>query len=263
MKRKYGYGYTAGPSTSAAPRKSFKAPRRTTTVATTPRPYTVVPRVYGNALAITERKYLDTSTSASAIISVAAGSWAGAELDPASSGISCVATGTDISNCIGRKFGIVAIRVKGYIAVPTQTNQTVTDSPSLCRILLVQDKQTNGVQLNAEDVIGSDEGQAPGLVMLQDPQSFGRFKVWKDKMISFDSPRVTYDGTNIEQGGMIRPFKWNIKFKKPIVVHRNTGNSTATIAGIVDNSFHIIGGTSDSTLAPVLSYKARCVFIDI
>lgn len=262
MKRKAGYGYdVAGPSSSTGTRKYVKSRKGTSRGYV--RPITVVPRVYGNPLTRTERKYYDTALSSQALITVAAGSWAGGELDPGTvNALSAPAQGTDINNRIGRKFGICALRIKGYITVPIQTNQTATDAPTLCRLCVVLDKQTNGVQLNAEDVIGSDEGNAPGITMFQDATNLGRFKVYKDKMFNFDSPRQSWDGTNIEQGGMIRHFKWNLKFKKPIIVHTNS-TSTAGVGNIVDHSFHIIGGCSDTSLGPLLSYKSRCVFIDV
>jgi len=218
--------------------------------------------VYGNPLTTTERKYYDTNLDDGVITAITT-SWAGTELDPATVNcLSAPAQGTDIDECIGREYAIVAMKVKGYVYVPSQTNQTITDNASLVRILLVRDKQTNGVQLNAEDVIASTTGAEPGISMFQSAVTLGRFDVCKDKFISLQNPTIAYDGTNIEQSGMVRPFKMNCKFRKPIVVHRN-GTATAGVAQIVDNSFHIIAAASGVNLAPTLSYQARCVFIDI
>jgi len=152
------------------------------------------------------------------------------------------------------------MKITGRIDCAAQANQVDIDSASMCRLLLVQDKQTNAAQLNSEDVITS--GAASGAtLMFQNPAFFGRFNVLKDKRWIFQSPTVSWDGTNLEQGGLQKFFKWNIKFKKPVVVHFNATNG-GTIADIIDNSFHVIGGCSNNSLAPTVTYKCRSTYLD-
>ena len=67
---------------------------------------------------------------------------------------------------------------------------------------------------------------------------------------------MTYDGTNVEQAGLSKPFKFNITFKKPINVRFNNTNG-GTIADIVDNSLHLIALTDNDNLAPAISYYSR------
>jgi len=229
-------------------------------VALPTRPITVVPRSYGNARAVTERKYYD-SVYAATTIPVLGNDWASTEVDPAT--LNCLFApiqGDDISNRQGRKIRLLGLRIKGTLSAAPQADQTAADNGGEVRILLVQDKQSNGAQLNGEDVLAASAGNNP-MFMFQNTANFGRFKIWKDKHITMPVPGITYDGTNIEQTGVKRTFKWNISFKKPIIIHYNSSGSTETIAAVVDNSFHLLAGQAGLTTA--LNYRCRAVYEDV
>lgn len=217
------------------------------------------PRSYGNALAVTERKYFDTQ--ASGTIQGTSGSWAYGEADPATLLTLFVPTlGNDINNRIGRKVQLLSLKLHCEVVSPAQTNQTAPDASTVIRVILVRDMQTNGVQLNAEDVINSgDASQA--FNMFQNTAFFGRFKVLKDKRYILQDPNITYDGTNMEQQGLSKYFSWTVKFRKPLYIHFN-GINGGTVADIIDNSFHMLALCSDVALAPILRYKCRGTYID-
>jgi len=220
-----------------------------------------VARSAGTPLAITERKYFDSQLNAATVAADAA-SWAGMEQDPATlNTLFCPVQGDDFLNRQGRKVQVLSLKIRGFIDCPAQANQTATDAGQLCRLLLVMDKQTNATQLNAEDVISSGTGVV-ALQMFQNPAFFGRFRVLKDKTFNLQNPNLSYDGTNIEQNGLIKEFKFNIKFKKPVVIHFNSTNG-GSVADIVDNSFHIIMNSNNTALGARLSYKCRTTFIDM
>lgn len=220
-----------------------------------------VPRSLGTPLAITERKYYDSENTGTAI-AASSTTWAGGELDPATlNTLFCPVQGDDFNQRNGRKVQVLSIKLRGYVQCVKQADQTGADNAALCRIILVQDRQTNAAQLNAEDVIGSG-GANVAHAMYQNPAFFGRFRVLKDKNIAMQNPSNTYDGTNVEVNGLIRHFKMNIKFRKPVEVHFNSTNGQ-TVADIVDNSFHIIANSTNGDLAATLFYKCRTTFIDI
>lgn len=221
---------------------------------------TFVPRSVGTPLAITERKYFDSDTLSVALAQLTT-NFAGGELDPAANSIFTPVTGDDFNNRTGRKVQVVNLKGNVRVDVPAQADQTAVDSACLIRLLLVMDRQTNAAQLNSEDVITSGAG-AGATLMFQNPAFFGRFRVLKDKRITLHPVVAAYDGANVEQGGVTRHFKFNIKFKKPVVVHFN-GTNGGTIADIIDNSFHLIGGTSNSTMAPTVVAKWRTTFLDM
>ena len=106
------------------------------------------------------------------------------------------------------------------------------------RIILYQDKQTNGTFAQGEDVISSGAANNAGH-MFQNPANFGRFRVLKDKTFRLHDPSISYDGTNMEQSGYSIPFKFKVNFKNGILVHFNAANG-GTVADIIDHSFHML-----------------------
>jgi len=219
-----------------------------------------VARSLGNPRAITERKYYDSQYSA--VVVATSTSFASAEADPTTLNTLCVpVTGDDYNNRTGRKIQVLSIKVNGSISMAAQADQTAADSGAAIRLLLVQDQQTNGAQLNSEDVLSSGDASS-ATNFFQNPAFFGRFRVLKDKRISVQNPTLTYDGTNIEQSGMIKLWKMTIKFKKPVVVHFNATNG-GTIADLVDNGLHFIAGCSNVSFTPTLSYYSRVSYKEI
>lgn len=222
------------------------------------RAITVVPRVFGNARSMTERKYFDIS-GGGPVVSVNSG-WTGAELDPTGGTLFCPTEGNDIDERVGRKVTIVGLKIRAWMSVaPYQGDEFV---PITTRFVLYQDTQTNGVQSQAEELIAS---AGVGTNQFQSTANFGRFRVLKDKTIVLGSntpitllstgPPV-YFGT-----GQRRAFKVNVRFKRPVVVRFNATNG-GSIADIVDNSFHVIAGKSTSSRTVTLAYSSRIVYLD-
>lgn len=210
--------------------------------------------------AITETKYFDTELAQTAILPSTT-TWAGGELDPAVGLCLFFPTvGNNYNNREGRKTYVKKIKLNGWLIVPAQANQSATDHGSTVRIIMYMDKQTNASQSQAEDLMASGSSTLPS-VMFQNPANFGRFRVLKDKTITFANPTIAYDGTNLEQSSLIRHFRMNVKFRKPICVNYNNTNG-GTIADIVDNSFHLIGIVTGAGLAPEIAYKCRTVFCE-
>lgn len=207
-----------------------------------------------------ERKYYDRELNTT--IATVSTAFTGAELDPATTNALFAPTqGNDISNREGRKCLVHSVRINGMIIIPAQVNQTAGDEGCCIRLGLVMDKQTNGTQLNSEDVWTSGTAAAPILMSFQNTQFFGRFQVLKEKTFNIQPNNITYDGTNLEQQGSIRAFKLKYTWKTPLVVNFNATNG-GTVADIVDNSFHVIGACNNITLAPSLQYKSRVSFSD-
>lgn len=162
---------------------------------------TFVARSLGTPLAITERKYFDAEVSSVALTQLTT-NFASAELDPTT--LNCLfapTTGDDYNQRNGRKVQVINLKLAIRVDCPAQVDQTAVDSASMVRLLIVQDKQTNAAQLNSEDVITS--GAANGAtLMFQNPAFFGRFRVLKDKRLMFHPVVASWDGTNVEQGGV-------------------------------------------------------------
>jgi len=224
--------------------------------------FNYVPRVPGNPMSMTERKYFDTEVNQKTLPTLSS-SWANTECDPTTlNTLFCPQTGTNFNTRIGRKVCIKSLRVHGYVEYPSGQNSTSVsiDSPVLIRVILYQDKQTNGVQSQGEDVISSGAGSV-AVSMFQNAVNFGRFRVLKDKKISLNITAVTFDASDTNMTGNLRSFNWNIRFRKPLIINFNSTNG-GTVADIVDHSFHVIAGVNRADTGARLSYKARAVFVD-
>lgn len=217
-----------------------------------------------NTVVVAERKYFDAIRSAQLVVSSTT-TWAGAELDPAT--LNCIFApiqGDDIFNRQGRKVQILAIKISGQIGCDPQTGDGTADFASIIRLHLVQDTQSNGVQLNAEDVFGAVSAVGEPTNMFQNPGFFGRFRVLKSKKFILQNAGITYDTASggLLQNGIAQIFKMNVKFQQPIIVHYNAVNA-GSVADVIDHSFHIIGLTNSQDLAPRIAYRARTTFVDV
>lgn len=252
-------------------RQPYKRPRTTNTVFIGPlrRPPArtgvikrYVPRTPGGQL-IADNHYYDASHSPTSVFP-AIGAWSQPNLFDPNQGIfpgSLFAPrqGDDISNRQGRKTFLKKIRIQGQITCAPQSLNQFGDLPTKIRLIIVQDKQTNGAQFDPNELILS--GVSSGAIhMFQSTANLGRFKIWKDKSFTLQNPNlglVTNPVASTIQQGISHNFKFNIKVNT--WVNYNSGNS-GQISDVVDNSFHVVCGCSDTTLDPRLEYKSRAVF---
>ncbi len=219
--------------------------------------YRTVARTRGWAASPGEIKYFDSTKAATAL--VAADDWLATEFDPAT--LNCLfvpVKGTGINQRIGRKVTVQKIKIRGMIISAAQANQTATDASSVIRMALVHDMQTNAVQAQGEEVFAAPGTAAStnAVVSFRSLATFGRFNILKERFFTFQNPNLSYDGTNMEQNGIVKTFKLNYTFKKPLDVNFNAANG-GTVADIVDNSFHLIVNASGITLAPLILYECR------
>jgi len=218
-----------------------------------------VPRVVGNPRAVTERKYFDSTVSV-AVASCSTG-WAGTLTNPTTlNTLFCPSLGDDYKDRNGRQVKVLAIKIKGFLETPEESGQATAEGPTLTRVILVQDNQTNAAALSPADVILSSAASG-GVNMFQNPANFGRFQVLKDRVFNTTS-RTGMAGVAgaFSIGGQALPFKITKKFKVPPVVHFNATNG-GTIADIIDKSWHIMTGYQGDN-APSIAYKCRVVFCE-
>lgn len=169
----------------------------------------------------------------------------------------CPTQGDDIGQRQGRRCFVKHIRIQGTFVCPVQAAQTGSDAPLDVRYILVQDKQTNATSLTGDLVIASGY-QAPALYMHQSAANFGRFKVLKDKTITFQNPALGTDGAStLAQNGLRRTFKISAKINEWVDFNATNGG---TVADIVNNSWHLLAATNGAALAVTIAAKCRVVF---
>lgn len=184
---------------------------------------------------------------------------AGGELDPsATTSLNTVVQGNGEQQRDGRNIIMKSIQLRGTIRVAQQANQTLADLSPVCVIYIVLDQQTNGAQLNSEDVFTNPAGSGQQATNVYRNLEFSkRFSIIAKKVVRFPTPTLAYDGTNIEQSGIDVPFEI---YKDLPNIKTNYSGTTENIANIVDNSIHVVGYCSDNSLAPRISYISRLRF---
>lgn len=204
-----------------------------------------------------EPKFLDTYKAATAVPSN--NTYASLSINPSATVmISTPQVGDSEQNRDGKKIVITQVEVKGVIHKPAQTNQTATDNGEHAWIALVLDTQTNGTACSSADVFKSINSGAD----TEYAQPFrnllfgGRFRILKMKKFTFNNPVLSWDGTNMEQSGICRPFKLYKKMRLP--VNFNAGTDTS-IANVQDNSLHVMAWCSLAQCN--IGYQARIRFI--
>lgn len=213
---------------------------------------------------VVERKYFDATRPGVAIIASTT-NWAGGELDPPV--LLCLfapVQGDDIFNRQSRKVQVLQLKISGQVGAPPQASTAAPNIAAIIRLAVVQDTQSNGAAFSAQQVFGATNANAEPTDMFQNPAFFGRYRVLKSTKFVMQDLAIA-DNTSaggLATGGLAVLFKMNVKFKKAVTVHYNTGN-TGTNSDIVDNSFHLIGICSNANLLPQIAYRCRTTFIDV
>lgn len=199
-----------------------------------------------------EVKFLDSTKAATAVVATAAG----AEQDPATANcLNGVAQGDGESNRDGRKYTIKRVSVHGTVNLVVGDDQASAIGGVGVRVMLVHDSQTNGAQLNSEDVV-ADVANFDYL-SFRNLQYEKRFKVLAEKTLTLDYINSQTDGSNTASlGGQRKHFSFDKKLNMPVICTGTTG----TVAAISDNSLHLIAIASTGVICQV-AYNARIRFV--
>lgn len=206
-----------------------------------------------------ETKFYDTNL-VGAGLAAPVDSTAG-ELDPSATiMLNTIVQGDGEQNRDGRKATMLSVHVKGNVSIPPQVNQTTLDTQGIVFLALVLDKQTNGAQLNSEDVFANPSADSRTAPMCFLNLNFRqRFEVLKTVRLVLEQPRIGIeDGTNTDSTGVQQPFDMYHHFGEGLATLYN--GTTESVANIVDNSLHMIGYVSNSSYVPVVTYISRLRF---
>ncbi len=200
-----------------------------------------------------ENKFIDYETDNDAF----ATTWATME-DGTAKCLNATLVGDDESNRDGRIFHVNSLHIRGNVSYSLEESSAAPASDVICRICLVWDTQTNGAQLTASEVM--DGGQTRDWLAFRNLQWSKRFRILFDKTFRIPvASAVTNEGAvNLFANGSLwtQPFSYNHRFKKPVkVICKGT---TAVVASIIDNTFHVIGVATSVNAS--LHYQSRCRF---
>ena len=166
----------------------------------------------------------------------------------------------------GRKILIKKIVIRGIINWPAANTVTAGAGTSpVVRLIIVKNKQTAGVELDAEAVVGPGLGSdgaaaqtgGAAIMSLSKPTGWGKFQIMKDKMYTRPLDAVFQDGTDGAENGCTIPFKFTLNLNTEV----NFSGTTGVVGSVIDNSFALIGASSDTSVNPTITYIARTTFI--
>jgi len=211
-----------------------------------------------------ETKFLDTYATAVALTAPADAS--GGEIQPTGGCTGCLSApqvGDTASSRDGKKIVIKSLFLQGFIDIDPQATQSTADTPPIIFLALVQDTQTNGVTINSEDVYSNPSSNAAlSTQLMRNMSNSSRFKV----LATVELQTAMYALANdtgatggLVQAGLNTPFKMSWKGIMP--VNFTTGSSAANVSGVTDNSIHLIGFCSGTTMAPKVNFTCRIRYV--
>ena len=210
-----------------------------------------------------EWKYLDRSYGPTGVSITAAMS--GAEADPSS--VNCLnstGTGDGGSNRNGRLIFMKSIHVSGIVQY-YWSGGTVTqvDRNPIVAIWLVHDRQTNGAQLNSEDVFVNPLANAvTNICAFRNLDYEQRFDVLHKELIVMKQTNIETvgGGGGVKGGANTVPFNFIVRLRDMPVTFTDTG---ANVTSISDNSLHLVAvADCNGQILPQLAYNSRLRFVD-
>ena len=202
-----------------------------------------------------EKNFYDTSVSNLAIVSD--GSAANLEADPSDGCLSAPPQGDTSSSREGQQIVLKNVQVKGIIRMPTRINGTPIQAPTVY-LALVLDTQSNGAQLNSEDVFKTSANGVLNATMFRNLEYRKRFRLLKTATINMPEASGVYSGV-AGQGDWLGedvPFEMFHVFKDGLEVNFRIGAASG-IANVIDNSLHVIAACSDTASGCLLYYHSR------
>lgn len=207
-----------------------------------------------------ELKFKDYARSLVAI----ATSVAGSEVDPATEKcLSGVAQGDGENQRNGRKYRMRSILIKGFVDMTNLTDETTAPLSTIVRVLLVLDKQTNGAQFNAEDVLLDTVSE--DVLSMRHMEHVSRFEVLYDKIIhlkwyssSRDGIQSTDPMTSTYTGD-----SQHFEIYKKLDIGVLMKGTSANVTDVTDNSLHLMAiGFADGSAAVRINYQSRLRFTE-
>lgn len=169
------------------------------------------------------------------------------------------AQGSGYGQVVGQRYHLKKLRIRGFLAMATLSDQLDVSDPAFARVILVMDTQPNGAQAQGEDII-QDVGAAAENIFsfMRTSTQTGRFRILADKFVTLNPSAASTDGSNTTtQGFNGVQFKMTYKPTKPLLVQIANGNATPTVGGTIShNIFLLLGGVRSNAAVGTFIYAA-------
>ena len=212
---------------------------------------------------VPERKNVD-STVLSHVVSSGAPNAAEADPTPNVLCLNALSRGSGDSQRIGRQVMMTSVQINGFVYLEGRDADAHLD-PTVVRLALVLDKQTNGGQLSSEDVFEEEcsntTSDALGVTAFQKLSNVNRYTVlWQDWIPLKWTAATDHVALTHHWSGEVKNFSVYKEFRIPCT-YKEGWDANPWIYGIIDNSLHLIAYQSN-TLAK-LNYTSRVRYFDL
>lgn len=208
-----------------------------------------------------ELKFLDMAKGVTAL--TAPTDATGGEMDPSSGCTGCLsapAQGDGANQRDGNKIIMKNIYITGNITCDAIENSATAKHVGTVFIALVMDTQTNGAQLNSEDVFTNPSALSLNATIPLRNMSFtSRFVTLKTVKLVLPQPSMGGQTAANDINGLVIPFSLSKKLNH--IVKFQVGATTANVTAVTDNSLHLIAYSDKLGLVQEISYNARLRFI--
>jgi len=172
-----------------------------------------------------------------------------------------VSQGNGDNDRIGRHLTMTNISVHGYIYRNAEAGLFGTmETAELCRLILVYDKQANGIAVDVEDVLAVlSPATTADINAYRNMNQLDRFVVLKDKVIRMDVDLIG-ESTGATACGIqsdLIPFKFNKKVALPVDWKDNSG----VIANCMTGSLYMIALSAAGYAT--IDLRCRVKYLDI
>lgn len=198
-----------------------------------------------------EAKYFDQSYAETDVSATISGSLA----ETNTYGLFCPTQGDAKNNRDGRKATIKGLSIRGVVRTNGASFSQPDNADFVVKIMVVQDKQTNGAQMSPTDLM-TDKQE----LSFRNLDHIERFQVLAQKVIEIGMDSISsQDGTNFKAAGQSKYFEINKDLNIPVYFDASTG----AVTDITNSSIHVLAVTGQDVVgAPdcKLRYESRVKF---
>lgn len=199
-----------------------------------------------------EFKAFDTVYAATALSTALQG----AEAETTSYGLCCPTEGNAFDERDGRKILIKTIQMNGSVYRIQASEQDDVRQSAVVMVAVVQDRQTNGAQAQAEQCFDETPGDDGEPLAFKKMINSKRFKIlWRRVFTLTDMVAMTDAANQASICGNRRNFKIYKRVNIPVNFVATNGN----VADILDNSIHVFACASSAGC--MLIYNSRVRFV--
>lgn len=166
--------------------------------------------------------------------------------------INGVATGTDFNQRIGRRTQVKSIQIRGFATPTTANTSGAVTQGNLCRVMVIEDKQTNGVLPAITDIL--DNSTATSMMNLNNRE---RFKVHLDEQFALGP--CMYTSSTWAFGA---PSVHSINFYKRCDIPVYYEGTAATIGSISSGALYLVTVGENGDATNLFQAEVRVRFVD-